>query len=502
MCMRLAGLFRQRSRTPCCRDRLATGGFERAALLALRHVTLFTSIVSIDNRSVGIADELLSLTKRLRIGDKLPSVRELAKQYGASPVTISQAIASLASVGAVRAEPGRGTFVAGRLRPADPDYSWQSGTLGRPRVDASRSTRLGAYGSADDIQLSWGYLAPELQPLDDLRSFGGRAARSSRAWSMAPAHGLADLRRVFAADLGAEQGEVIVVPGGQQALVFAMRTLAEPGSVILTESPTYPGAILASQAAGIEIAAVPSDSDGILPDRLAEALERTRSKLIYLQPGCANPTGTSLPSDRREDIRALAKLHGAFVIEDDWARHMSLVPSALPSMFSRDVDGHVVSIVTLTKAVSPGLRVGALVARGPAGARLRNARTAEDMCVPPLMQEVSLSLMTSPAWARHLKRLRNALIERRDAMICEVVQQLPAARITRVPSSGIHLWLKLPDLTDPSNLVAHAQEVGVLIGNGQHYFVDEAPGSYIRMSYGAASIPQISEGVRRLSDLM
>ncbi|BCF86672.1 putative transcriptional regulator, GntR family protein (plasmid) [Rhodococcus qingshengii] len=448
-----------------------------------------------------IAGDLLALTKQLRVGDKLPSVRELSKQYGASPLTISQAIASLAATGAVRAEPGRGTFVASGLRQVDPDYSWQSGTLGRPRVDAVRSSRLGAYGSADDIQLSWGYLAPELQPLDELRTLGGRAARSSRAWSMAPAHGLPDLRRVFAAELGAEQGDVVVVPGGQQALVFAMRTLGEPGSVILTESPTYPGAILASQTAGMEMVSIPSDSDGILPHKLAEALERTRSKMIYLQPGCANPTGTTLPNNRRSEVLALAKQHGAFVLEDDWARHLSLANAPAPSLFSKDVDGHVVSILTLTKVLSPGLRIGALVARGPAGARLRNARIAEDMCVPPLMQEIALGMLTSPAWNRHLRRLRSALLERRDVMVHEVTQQLPDARIPGVPKGGIHLWVKLPEGADPTRLVESAQEAGVLVGNGGHFFVDEAPGCFIRLSYGAASIPQISEGIRRLAKL-
>ena len=440
------------------------------------------------------------------VGAKLPSVRALSKTYSASPVTITAAITSLTALGVVRAEPGRGTFVAGRdAAPGpvpEPDYAWQSSALGRTRVDPNRTGRMGGYGTADDVQLSWGYLSPELQPFDELRTIGARCAKSHRAWTMAPPAGLPELRRVFANELNAEPGEVLIMPGGQQSLVFAMRTLADPGSTVITESPSYPGAIIAAQAAGLGIAAVTADAKGIRTDSLADALERTRAKLIYLQPCYANPTGAVLSPERRVEVLALAKRHGAFIIEDDWARHLSLEGSAPPPLFTQDPDGHVVSIATLSKPAAPGLRVGALAARGPAGERLRTARIADDMCVPALAQEIALGLLASSAWPRHIKRLRTGLRERRDAMVGEVHAALPGARVVNVPSGGIHLWVRLPDGTNTSALTAAAQGVGVFIGDGKHYFVDEPPAPYVRLSYSAATIPQIQAGVRRIGALL
>ncbi|MFF4094695.1 PLP-dependent aminotransferase family protein [Streptomyces sp. NPDC001834] len=455
-----------------------------------------------DNRASVIAGILRDRIAGMRVGQKLPPVRELSKEFGASPATISQAIASLSALGSVRAEPGRGTFVAGRDRLPEPDYSWQSATLGRARVDARRAARLGAYAGADDIQLSWGYLAPELQPLDELRTLGARAARSPRAWSMAPATGLADLRRVFASEFHADPADVLIVPGGQQALVFAMRTLTEPGTTVITESPSYPGAIIAAQAAGLDLAAVPADADGVRPDRLADALERTRATLIYLQPCYANPTGAVLESGRREEVLRLAARYGAFVIEDDWARHLSIDGTPPSPLFTQDPDGHVVSIATLTKPVAPGLRVGAIIARGPAGERLRTARIADDMCVPPLTQEIALNLLTSNAWPRHLKRLRNHLAERRDTMIAEAHASLPGVRVAHTPHGGIHFWARLPEGTDTTALTAAALRAGVLIGDGSHFYVDEPPAPCIRLSFSAASTPQIAEGIRRLAPLL
>lgn len=454
------------------------------------------------NRASEIADLLRDQASEMRVGEKLPSVRELSVRHGASAGTISQAISLLTALGVVRAEPGRGTFVVGRDRLPEPDNAWQSSALGRARVDASRAGRLGAYGGVDDIQLSWGYLAAELQPLDELRTVGSRSARSPRAWSMAPVTGLPELRRVFASELGADPGDVLVMPGGQQALVYALRTLADPGDTLITESPSYPGTILAAQSAGLGIAAVPADADGIVPERLADTLERTRAKLVYLQPCFANPTGAVLSQERRAEVLDLVRQHGAFVVEDDWARHLALAGPAPQPLFSQDPDGHVVSIATLSKPVAPGLRLGALAARGPAGERLRTARVADDMCVPPLTQEIALGLLTSTAWPRHLKRLRSALRERRDVMVAEVHRSLSGARVVRVPDGGIHLWVRLPAGVDSTTLASAAQDVGVLVGDGRHFFVDEPPAPYVRLSFGAASIPQIEEGIRRLSALI
>ncbi len=435
-------------------------------------------------------------------GEKLPSVRELSKRYSASPVTITQAIAALAALGVVRAEPGRGTFVAARGLPAEPDFGWQSSALGRTRVDPVRAGKLNAPGAVDQVQLSWGYLAPDLQPFDELRTLGVRSAKSHRAWTMAPPMGLPELRSAFAAALDAEQDDVLVMPGGQQSLVFAMRTLADPGATLITESPSYPGAALAAASAGLTMAAVPADAQGIIPEKLAQALERTRAKLIYLQPYCTNPSGAVLSPQRRVAVLALAKQYGAFIIEDDWARNLSLEGVVPPPLFTQDPHGHVVSIATLSKPAAPGLRVGALTARGPAAERLRTARIADDMCVPPLTQEIALGLLISSAWPRHLKRLRAGLLERRNAMIEQISVSMPIARVPITPVGGIHLWVKLAEGTDTTALTTAALGAGVLIGDGKQYFLDEPAAPYIRLSYSAASSAQIQAGVRRVASIM
>ncbi|MCK2035040.1 PLP-dependent aminotransferase family protein [Microbacterium sp. SSW1-49] len=458
--------------------------------------------MSNDNRAAEIASALQRRIADAPSGEKLPGVRELSREFQASAATISAALSRLSALGHVRAEPGRGTFVAQRQHLAAPDFSWQSQALGPVRVDADRASRLGGYGTPEHIPLSWGYLAPELLPNDELRRISARAAKGDRAWAMTPPAGSPELRRILAAEYRVDPNDVLVVSGGQQGLVFAMRTLAEPGSTVITESPSYPGAILAAQSAGLTLASVPADADGILVDRLADELERTRARIIYLQPSFANPTGTVLSRERRALILELAARHGAFVIEDDWARHLNIDGPTPSPLITEDPHGHVVTVLTLSKPASPGLRIGAVIARGPAGARLRASRTADDLCVAPLVQEIAQSLLSSSVWPRHLKRLGVELAARRDAVVSAINTAMPAGRIQAIPRGGIHLWVRLPQGADTREITTAAYAAGVLVGDGRHFFVNEPPAPFLRLSYGAATPPQIVEGVRRLAELI
>ena len=163
---------------------------------------------------------------------------------------------------------------------------------------------------------------------------------------------------------------------------------------------------------------MPSDADGIRPELLAEALERTGARVIYLQPLHANPHGADLSRRApRPGARGRRARRAPSSIEDDWARDLTIDGPAPAPLAADDADGHVVYVRSLSKAASPGLRVAAVAARGPAGARLRAARIVEDLFVSAPLQQAALDLVSSPGWRRHLKALRVGLRERRDALV-------------------------------------------------------------------------------------
>ncbi len=207
-----------------------------------------------------------------------------------------------------------------------------------------------------------------------------------------------------------------------------MRALAPPGGPVVVESPTYRGALAAVRAAGLTPVPVPSDADGVRPALLADALERTGARVAYLQPLHANPHGADLSAERRAEVMEVAARAGAFLIEDDWARDLTIDGPAPAPLAADDADGHVVYVRSLSKGASPGLRIAAVAARGPAGARLRAARIVEDLFVSAPLQHAALELVSSPGWRRHLKALREGLRERRDALSGALAEHFGAER--------------------------------------------------------------------------
>jgi len=355
------------------------------------------------------------------------------------------------------------------------------------------------------MPLTVGYLPEDLQPLQQLAAATARAARRPGVWGRAPTEGVEGLRAWLARDAGTglRAQDVLVTSGGQAALATAFRALAAPGSAVLVESPTYIGALAAARAAGLRPVPVPTDTGGVRPDLLDETFSSSGARLFYCQSTYANPHGATLAPDRRESVLHTVRSAGAFLIEDDPARDLFLEKDPPPSpLVSQDHEGHVVYVRSLTKFVVPGLRVGALCARGPASARLKAARIVDDFFVAGILQETALEFLASPAWRRHMRTIRKILRARRDALVEVVRRDLPQASLSLVPSGGLHLWLKLPDEVDDVLLAERLRREGVLVSAGRHWFPAEPPGSFLRISYAGAEIDVLSEGVAVLGRVL
>jgi len=454
-----------------------------------------------DSSSVRLSAWLRELAAGLQPGDQLPSTRSLAARHEVGPVTVARALALLVAEGTVVTEPGRGTFVAAR-RAATADVGWQTVALGDARVDATDLGRLLALPDPAALVLSSGYLAEELQPTRFLAAATARAVRRPGAWGRVPPAGLPELRAGFAATIGVDPHDVTVVPGGQAGLSAAFRALTPPGAPVLVEVPTYLGALAAARAADLRPVPVPTDADGLRPELLAEAFARTGARVVYAQPTYANPTGAVLAQQRRSAVLDVVAAAGAFLLEDDWARHLGIDHRIPPPLIRDDTDGHVVYLTSLSKAAAPSLRVGALVARGPAAARLTAIRTVEDLFVARPLQEVAVELLGSPTWTRHLAGLRTVLRTRRDTLVAAIRTYLPDVDLTRIPDGGLHLWLRLPPGTDDTDLTARARQRDVIIEPGRPYFITEPPATHLRLTYAAATAGQLTDGIRRLAPLL
>lgn len=449
-----------------------------------------------------LATTLRELATALRPGDPLPPSRRLVAEHAVSPVTVSAAVARLVAEGLVVTRPGRGTVVAERRSIVPADTDWQAVTLPDSPVDTSAVARLVMPAPPEAKLLSWGYLHPDLQPTAALQAAAGRAARRPHAWSAAPPRGLPELRQAMASAVNADPANVLVVPGGQAGLVTALRALVPPGEAVLVETPTYLGMLAAAGAVGLRPLPVPADRDGIRTDLLAEAFRRSGARLLYVQPTFANPTGAVLERQRRAEVLQIAAAAKAFVLEDDWARHLAIEGTPPPPLIADDAHGHVVHLASMSKPTAPSLRVAALIARGPAAARLADLRVVDDLFVARPLQEVAVELLHSPGWPRHLRALRAGLRLRRDTLLAAIAQHLPECPPPVVPQGGMHVWLRLPAGVDDVELTERARRSDLVVGAGRPYFVNQPETAFLRLTYAAADQADLTTGVEQLARLL
>jgi len=441
-------------------------------------------------------------------GSRLPSVRALMREFGVGPATVQHALDRLAHEGLLDAQPGRGTFVAGVKQdnaPPPADTAWQTVALGPGRAPAEALGALALVPAPHALALNAGYLPEDLQATAQLATATARALRHPGLWTRVPTEGLHALRAWFteAAGGSCQPHEVTICPGTQPALAASFRALAAPGDPVLMESPTYVGALAAARAAGLHPIPVPMDADGVRPDFLADAFRATGARLFYCQPTHANPTGAVLSPQRRAAVHDLLARFGAFLIEDDWARDFHLeTPAPAPPLAAADRDGHVIYLRSLTKCAAPGLRIGAICARGAALGRLRAARLIDDFFVPGLLQEIALQLLTAPTWPRHLRGLRTALRMRRDALAAALRAHLGPDCLAHVPVGGLHLWVRLPDGVSDEDVARHAARADILVSAGRHWFPTDPPAPFLRLSFAAIRPEAAGDAVRRLAAII
>ena len=365
-----------------------------------------------DSSTNRVAQHLRRRVGASAAGDRLPSVRELMSELGVSPLTVRRAVQQLVSAGLIDARPGHGTFVADRRAPiAAGDFGWQSLALGAADVTDDAIRAFLAVPSAGAVNLGGGYLPDDLQALRDLdRRDDARCATAECVGSDAVA-GPRTAPNMVAQQLGGGVGahDVIVSPGSQAGISVVLRALVAPGAPLLVESPTYVGAIIVARALRLPLVPVTTDAEGVVPEALASCFARTGARVFYSQPTFANASGATLGEARRAQVLDVVARAGAFLVEDDWGRDFAIDGAPLPPLAPTDTNGHVVYLRSLTKSAAPGLRIGAIVAKGAALARLLSARTIADFFIAGPIQEAALELVTSPAWPRHLKALRAGL---------------------------------------------------------------------------------------------
>ncbi len=445
-----------------------------------------------------LAEALASAVERhdLLPGTKLPPERVLAAQLGVARTTVSAAYELLERRGLVDRLQGRGTHVTGGdgtpwgQRAADLTTSLQRNVIFRRLTD----------GSPDAIDL----LGSSSPPGAAIRRAVATATGAIDLGELMSDHGYyplgyPPLRRAIAARLSERglpttQEQVLVTGGAQQAISLLATYYVSPGSVIVLEDPTFPGAVDAFRAAGARILSVPLHSGGADIDLVAATISQNTVRAVYLMPTFHNPTGAVMPAAPRRELARFARASQVPIIDDCTLAELALGGEPPPPLASYGPDAPIVSIGSLSKLFWAGLRVGWIRASRSVIAQLGQLKAVTDLGCSLVSQAIAASMLAD---VQRIGDVRRAELTERLALLEDLLHgTLPDWRWRR-PRGGLSIWARLP-AGSSAELAQVAGRHGVLIAPGPLMSPAGRFDEFIRLPFDHDPAV-LREGVQRLA---
>ena len=356
------------------------------------------------------------------------------------------------------------------------------------------------------INFAGGLPAPELFDAQGVaEAFGSvLAGASAQALQYSTTEGEPALRSALAARTAArglptDADDILVTTGSQQALSLLATALLEPGDAVLVESPCYLAALQVFAFAGARVVAVPGDGDGVDPEALEELVVRERPKLLYTVPTFQNPTGRTMPADRRAAVAAVAARRGLWIVEDDPYGELRFEGERVPWIASyEEAADRTVLLGSFSKVMAPGLRLGWLRAPGELRRACVVAKQAADLHTPTLNQLAAARYLADRDLDAHVARVAGVYRERRDAMLAGLAEALPDGSVWARPEGGMFLWARLPEPYDTTALLPQVVRHDVAYVPGAPFYACEPDRSTLRLCFVTQTPEEIREGLRRL----
>ena len=454
----------------------------------------------------------------LKVGDRLPANRELAKTLGVNRSTVTTAYEELTADGLITSRIGSGTFVSAvppsramgaedvRRRPSP--MPWSALLADQKRNDWL-SGMVRASAGKDVVSLDYALPAPELFPVDDFRRTVDRVLRrEARGFlQLGTSDGYPPLLQYLAthmkrAGVALEPGEILITNGCQQSLDLIRQILVRPGEEVVLENPTYPGAINVFCSHQSKYISVPVGPCGLDLDVLEDVLRQRRPKLIYVVPSFHNPTGVTMDLTARRRLIELAAFYRVPIIEDDIFGELRYEGAALPPLKSLDEYGLVIYINSFSKVGFPGLRVGWIVAPRIVIEHLHAVKQRTDLHASLLSQAVISDFVRQGLLAKHIKRCRKEYAQRRDAMLFALARYFPSEAVWNQPEGGMSIWLRLPESLNAGQVLLQAVDQGVSFSPGEYFYSCTPRPNTLRLSFTMANPSIIEEAVKRLGAII
>ena len=457
---------------------------------------------------VQIREQIRDLIDRgtLTAGMRLPPVRVLARQLAINQITVAKAYRALVEAGLIDGRRGGGSFVREPSRARSPAQS-----AGREPTQPMLAERLYELARAPGvIAFSSNYPQVEASCVADFKASLNAVIDNELASCLhyEPPAGRLALREQIAVTLdalgiSADENDIVVTSGAQQAIDLSVRALCPPGTPVAIEQPAYYGAINSLRSAQARLLEVPLRDDGMDLDALEHCLARGGARLICTNPTFQNPSGITTSIDKRHAILALARRYGAAILEDDHSPELRFRGGPVPPIRAlAGPEDQVIYARGFGKVFLPGIRLGFLLAPPVLRQRLLQAKANADLHCNSIMQEALAHYLALGRYPAILDRMRETYGARQQMLYAAISAGLPDGARINHPDGGLSFWLTLPEDADVSELYFRAVRRGVAFVDGEVFYASQPKARSLRVSFGLNKPEELLEGVERLCSVV
>lgn len=358
----------------------------------------------------------------------------------------------------------------------------------------------------DIISFAGGLPSPETFPVERMRAaYDAVLSRQGKvALQYGPTDGYAPLREWVADSLSTDGAKIVpdqvmMVSGSQQGLDLLAKILIDEGSKVLVETPSYLGALQAFSLYRPEFVSVPTDDAGLLPEAVAAIGQGAR--LLYALPNFQNPTGRSMSTERRLALVDICAKLGLPLIEDDPYGALSYNGEPLPKMLTMNPNG-VIYMGSFSKVLTPGIRLGYVVAPQPLIRKMEQAKQATDLHTAQLTQMVVHEVIKDGFLAQHIPTIRKLYADQCQAMLAALTEFFPSSVSWTRPEGGMFIWITLPPHIDSMQLLDEAIAQHVAFVPGAPFYANSPQQNTLRLSFVTVPPEKIREGVAKLGKLI
>lgn len=382
--------------------------------------------------------------------------------------------------------------------------------MSRIKPSGIRAVQKRIAGKSDMISFAAGLPDPALYPLEDLRKAADtmleKEGATAFAYGLTKGYGplldyLTD-RMNNREHVECTKENICILSGSQQGLGLAAMTFLDEGDVVITENPSYLGAINAFRPYGAEFVGVDTDDDGIVIEDLERALEENpKTKLIYVIPNFQNPTGKAWTLERRECFMEVVSKYDVAVVEDNPYGDLRFKGEPLPHLRALDKKGQVIYLGSFSKILSPGMRVAWTCASKEVATAFESLKETNDLQSPELTQMLTYYYLKMFDLEKHIEEIQVVYKERCELMVEMIQKYFPAEIKYTDPEGGMFLWLELPEDLDSDAILDDALAAGIAYIPGESFFSFDGVKNTIRMNFTMVKDDQIRDGIRILGDV-